>query len=289
MSNLMNNVSTTLGLTKDPVKYEQAALAYEQKGNLAKATKNREKAQRLRQAQLTGQPITFNPLKDPERYDQKAIKWQNKGNMQKAQLNRDKAARLRAELATTAANRNNAAMGTMPTYAPLGTNTLGTNTMGTYAPIGTNTMGTTHTVVAPPVVQNVTLPTVIEQTARPERIVEVQPVVHREIDQPQVHLVERHSYESVASTAPAVINCTPIVEETIRPRVIEEVQPVVHRSVPAPFIEHVEQHTTERIVQPTVVTKEVLNNTQVTSVPAVAAGGIPPTSTNTAAPAARRL
>jgi len=265
MSNLMNNVSTTLGLSKDPVKYEQRALAYEQKGNLAKAIKNREKAQRLRQQQLSGQPSTSNPLKNPERYDQKALKWQNKGNLTKAQKNRDKAARLRAELAT--GNR--------------GTNTMGTTTMGT--------MGTTHTVVAPAVVETLTRPTVIQQTTRPEKIVEVQPVVHREIDQPQVHVVERHSYESVPSTAPAVINRTPIVEETIRPRVIEEIQPVVHRSVPAPFVEHVEQHVTERVVQPTVVTKEVLNNPQVTPTPAVAAGGLPQSTNKGAAPAARRV
>jgi len=280
----MSNMSTTLGLTKDPVKYEQRALAYEQKGKTAKALKNREKAARLRQQQLSGQPSSSsmsNPLqmlKNPERYDQKALKWQNKGNMTKAQKNRDKAARLRAEMATK--NSGSPMMGN--TMGTMGSNTMGTtnmmgNTMGT--------MGTTHTVVAPPVVETLTRPTLIQQTTRPEKIVEVQPVVHREIDQPQVHVVERHTYESVPSTAPAVINRTPIVEETVRPRVIEEIQPVIHRSVPAPFVERVEQHVTERVVQPTVVTKEVLNNPQVNVAPAVAAGGLP--QSNNAAPARR--
>jgi len=281
----MNNMSTTLGLSKDPAKYEQRALAYEQKGNMAKATKNREKALRLRQQQASGQTSTYsNPLKNPERYDQKAIKWQNKGNMQKAEKNRQKAARLRAEQATRG-NNLGAPLVAGNTGYPAGANTFSTGGANTFPAggntfSGANTMNTglaTQTVVAPPIVEQVTRPTVFQQTTRPEKIVEIQPVVHREIDQPQVHVVERHSYEAVPSTGPSVINRQPIVQETVRPRVIEEVQPVVHREVPAPFVERVEQHVTERVVQPTVVTKEVLNNVPAAT-PGVAAGGLPPSS-----------
>jgi len=280
MSNLMNNVTTTLGLSKDPTKYEQRALTYDQKGNAAKATKNREKALRLRQQQASGQTHYTNPLKNPERYDQKALKWQNKGNMQKAQLNREKASRLRAEQGTRG--------------APLAATTAAYPAGTTTYPAGTSTFpaGTAHTqtVVAPPVVETHTRPTVVQQTTRPEKIVEVQPVVHREIEQPQIHVVERHSYETVPSTGPSVLNRQPIVQETVRPRVIEEVQPVIHREVPAPYIEHVEQHISEHVVQPTVVTKDVLNAGPTTAAPGIAAGG-PPSSTSNALPQqqARRL
>lgn len=135
--------------------------------------------------------------------------------MQKAQLNRDKAARLRAEQATARGGVG----------APLaGSSYAGTGytTMGSTAPLGT-TMGTAATthMVAPPIVETHTRPTVIQQTSRPEKIVEVQPVVHREIDQPQVHVVEKHSYEQVRSAGPGVITNQPIVQETIHPRVIE--------------------------------------------------------------------
>jgi hypothetical protein len=64
-------------------------------------------------------------------------------------------------------------------------------------------------------------PTLVEQTGRPEKIIEVQPVIHREVDQTEIRHVERHSYETVPSTSPAMINLTPIVQETIHPHIIE--------------------------------------------------------------------
>lgn len=39
-----------------------------------------------------------------------------------------------------------------------------------------------------------------------------------------------------------------------------EVQPIVHRTISQPVIERVEQHITERVVQPTTMTKEVIND-----------------------------
>jgi len=127
--------------------------------------------------------------------------------------------------------------------------------------------------ILPAVVETHVHPTIIQQTSRPEKIVEVQPVVHREIDAPSVHIVERHSYEQIPSTNPGVITNQAIVQETVHPRVIEEIQPVVHRDVPAPFIERVEQHVTERVVQPTTMTKDVINDGTRQTGPAIAAGG----------------
>jgi len=105
-------------------------------------------------------------------------------------------------------------------------------------------------------------PTILELQNRPERQVEIQPIIHREVDAPEVHVIEKHIYERVPSAGPSVINKPTIVQETINPRIIEEIQPVVHRQVPQAYVERVEQHITEHVVQPTVMTKEVINATQ---------------------------
>lgn len=126
-------------------------------------------------------------------------------------------------------------------------------------------------------VQTHTRPTLVQQTARPEKITEVQPVIHREIDAPSVRVIEKHLYEKVPSAGPTTITKQAIIEETLHPKIIEEVQPVVHRTVPAPFVERVEQHTTEHITQPTMSTKEVIVDRSATNF--VAAGGLPATAT----------
>jgi len=125
----------------------------------------------------------------------------------------------------------------------------------------------------PTVVESHLHATIVEQTSRPERIVEVQPVIHREVEQPEVHMIEKHTYEQVRSTGPTMVTRNAIVEETVRPRIIEEIQPVVHREVPAPFLEHVEQHVTEHITRPTTMTKEVVNEQGILPTPGMAAGG----------------
>jgi len=241
-------MQTKFGLSRNPEAYEAIALEYEKKGNIAKAQKNRDKAIRLRQAQLNNPSGTSsslpNPLaqlRSPERYDQKALKWQNKGNGIKAQKNRDKAAKLRAEQATS--------------YNPA---------------IARSTSGTAlgQTTYNPPLVETHTRPVIVEQTVRPEKIVEVQPVVHREVDAPQVRVIEKHVYETAPPVGPSTVTRTPIVEEVVRPRVIEEIQPIVHREVPVPFVQRVEEHITEHVTKPAIVTKEV--QTQ-----GVSAGGLP--------------
>jgi len=151
-----------------------------------------------------------------------------------------------------------------------------------------------ETTTAPVQVQSRERATIVEQTARPERVVQVQPVIHREIEAPEVHVIEKHLYETVPSTGPSSITKQTIVEETVVPTIVEEIQPVVHRSVPAPFVERVEEHITERVQQPTITTKQVINETQPL---AFAAGGPAPiqqtttttTKSQTTLPAGRRL
>jgi len=139
-----------------------------------------------------------------------------------------------------------------------------------------------HSTTAATTVESHTMPTVLQQTARPEKVTEVQPIIHREIDAPQVHLIEKHLYERVPSSGPGIITNQAIVQETIHPKIIEEVQPVLHRNVPAPFLERVEQHTTEFITQPTTSTKQVLVDNNITTLPTTfaPAGGPLPTTQN---------
>jgi len=158
------------------------------------------------------------------------------------------------------------------------------------APVSTTPI--MHSTTAAPLLESHTRATVVEQTSRPERIVEVQPVIHREIDAPEVHVIEKHLYEKVPSTGPNLVTRQTIVEETVRPKIIEEIQPVVHRSVPAPFIEHVEQHVSEHVTQPVVSTKEVIVDKQPHMVqPGFAAGGPAPQqfTSNTSSTRNRRL
>ena len=153
----------------------------------------------------------INPLKNPERYDKKALKWETKGNLEKAKKNSDKATRLRAQMGTPGIPVTNAAA----LYAPpvsCTSDTTGPSFLHLPA---------TQSVVCPPLIETHTRPAVIEQTARPEKIVEVQPVVHREIDAPQVRVVEKHMYESVPSTGPALLTKPALIEETVKPTIIE--------------------------------------------------------------------
>jgi len=109
-----------------------------------------------------------------------------------------------------------------------------------------------------PVVETIVMPVIIEETFRPEKIVEVQPVIHREVRAPEIHHIERHIYEKVEAVGPHVVTNKPIIEEVIKPVIIEEVQEVIHRELPAPYVEKIEQHVTEVEVMPTLHTKEVI-------------------------------
>jgi len=208
----------------------------------------------------TSTPNMFTSYRTPQRYEQNALKWEQRGNYTKAQKNREKVWRLQ-----------NPQYG--PTYAAPTFYDNQNRFLGYNAGLGQQGMQSTgfrHTV--PPVVETHVHPTVVQQTMRPEKITEVQPVIHRDVEAPQVHVIEKHMYEQVRSTGPNFVTNQPIIEETVRPRIIEEIQPVVHREVPAPFVEHVEQHVTEHITQPTTMTKEILNDPTVRA-PGFAAGG----------------
>jgi len=158
---------------------------------------------------------------------------------------------------------------------------VGYNVPYTPAPLATGAPLVAGQHVLPAVVETHVLPTVLQQTTRAERIVEVQPVVHREVVTPQVHVIEKHLYETVPSTGPNLITNAPIIEETVRPKIIEEIQPVVHREVPAPFVERVEQHVTEHITQPTITTKQVVNDATVRQVGVAAGAPLQQTTTTT--------
>jgi hypothetical protein len=256
---------------RNPEKLEQKALMAEQKGKTAKAIKYREKAARLRAGTA---PVSTTPgyttYRTPQRYEQNALKWEQRGNYAKAQKNREKVWRLQnpqygPQYAAPIFYSQNRFIGYNAPYTP-----------------------TTH-YTAPAVVETHVRPTILQQTVRPEKIVEVQPVVHREVSAPEVHVIEKHVYETVPSTGPGLITRTPIVEETVMPRIVEEIQPVVHREVPAPFVEHVEQHVTEHITQPTMVTKEVVNDATIRPAYGIAAGGPVAPLTQATTPTAAQL
>jgi len=117
--------------------------------------------------------------------------------------------------------------------------------------------------------EQVILPTVVETVERVDVVNEIQPVVHRVIEQPTIHHVEQHVYEA-APSASGSVQLQPIIQETIVPKVVNEIQEVIHREVPVVQVNRVEEHVTENIVLPTVYTKEVI---QGTSRQYVSAGG----------------
>lgn len=140
-----------------------------------------------------------------------------------------------------------------------------------------------HTKTYAPIVERHMNPTVVDQTVRKETVVEIQPVIHRMVEEPEIHVVEKHIYEKVPAMGPTTITKQAIVEETVKPRIIEEIQPVLHRDVPAPFIKHVEEHITEHEVRPTIHTREVLEEKKVyTPEEAVARGFVKPVVAPTA-------
>jgi len=123
----------------------------------------------------------------------------------------------------------------------------------------TQQWGQGQSFVQPLATETFVRPALVEQTQRSERFVEVQPIIHRQVEVPEVHVIEQHIYESAVPSGNNVHTRAPIVQETVVPRIIEEIQPILHREVATPFIEVVEQHTTEHIVQPTITTRQVIN------------------------------
>eukprot|EP01111_Echinosteliopsis_oligospora_P014371 TRINITY_DN53_c0_g1_i19.p1 TRINITY_DN53_c0_g1~~TRINITY_DN53_c0_g1_i19.p1 ORF type:complete len:200 (-),score=40.22 TRINITY_DN53_c0_g1_i19:220-819(-) len=102
--------------------------------------------------------------------------------------------------------------------------------------------------------QHVVKPALVDERVRTDRLVEVQPIVHREIEQPRVHHVERHITEAPAPSMAGVVKMAPVVQQTVRTNVIEEVQPVIHRERAIQQVERVQEHLTERVAAPAVHT-----------------------------------
>jgi len=135
-------------------------------------------------------------------------------------------------------------------------------------------------------------PAVIKERIIPIEEESIQPIIHREVEQREVHEVLQpyHERQVLPATieekqlqaeyrpviggyaprqasviAPTVEYATPertqivrppIIEETIRKTIIEEVQPVIHREVVKPHILRQTQPIYEKIIEPEVILKE---------------------------------
>jgi len=136
----------------------------------------------------------------PAIYEQNALKWEQRGNWTKAQKNREKYWRMQNpqwnSYAAPQFYQQNRFLGyNQPYGAQLQKPFNGGQQFGTgFA------QGGQHTVA--PIVEQVVRPTIVEQTMRAEKITEVQPIIHREIDQTQVRVLEKHLYETVPSAGP---------------------------------------------------------------------------------------
>jgi tetratricopeptide (TPR) repeat protein len=266
---------------RTPERYEQNALKWEKRGNWQKAQKNREKVWRMQNPQYGAQynaPNFYNsqhkflgyniPVGAPSQGFQQqpmGLQQQPMGLQQQPMGLQQQPMGLQQQ-----------PMGLQQQPVGLQQQPVGLQQQPVglqQQPVGLQQATIHH--VLPAVVEAHMHAPIVEQTTRPERIVEVQPVIHREIEKPEVHVIEKHTYEQVRSAGPTMITKNAIVEETVRPTIIEEIQPVVHREVPAPFVERVEQHVTEHITQPTTMVKEVVNEQGILPTPGLAAGGPP--------------
>jgi len=103
---------------------------------------------------------------------------------------------------------------------------------------------------------------VIQEHIRNDRIVEVQPVLHRNVDQTVVHHIERHIHEpSAPNQGGAVYERNPIVQQSFHTNIVHEVQPIIHRERVVPVSERVETHLMQRVAEPTIHTHEVVHET----------------------------
>jgi len=137
------------------------------------------------------------------------------------------------------------------------------------------------------------LPTVVKETVIPQERIEVQPIIHRDIEQTEVRevvqpirereitptevlrttlpssvLPEVHRGEMpipratilpetfVAPISSEQVERAPIIEETIHKRIIEEVQPVLYKEVVRPVLVEQVRPVYEKIVEAPVVIRE---------------------------------
>jgi len=213
---------------KKAERFELKAAEWEKRGNMAKAQKNREKANRYR---MRSQPGYVKPVRPQNYYveratlfDQKAQRYQQWGMAPQAQRYQMRSQRLRTKH-----------------------NLTGMTGMTSQTTVNQPIVHQTTHVVAP----------IVQETVRNDRIVEVQPVVHREVDKNVVHHIEKH-YSEVAPSQAGMVERAPIVQQEIHTNVVNEIQPIIHRERVVPVVERAEQHLTEHVVAPTIHTHEVV-------------------------------
>lgn len=129
----------------------------------------------------------------------------------------------------------------------------------------THLSGTNTTTVHQPVVHETTtyIAPVVQETIRQDKIVEVQPVVHREVDRNVVHHVEKHIREAPAPSIGGTVERAAVVDTNVVTNVVNEVQPIIHRERVVPVVERAEAHYAQRVVEPTVHTHEVVYDTTI--------------------------
>eukprot|EP00026_Physarum_polycephalum_P016559 Phypoly_transcript_17493.p1 GENE.Phypoly_transcript_17493~~Phypoly_transcript_17493.p1 ORF type:complete len:194 (+),score=27.63 Phypoly_transcript_17493:156-737(+) len=71
-------------------------------------------------------------------------------------------------------------------------------------------------------------PAVVEEHVRYDTITEVQPVIHRQVDQVHVHHIEKHIMHESAPSMGGVVERPPIIQDHINHRYVTEVHPVHH-------------------------------------------------------------
>lgn len=64
-------------------------------------------------------------------------------------------------------------------------------------------------------------PAIVDEKVRVDKVVEVQPVIHREIEQPVVRHVEQHIVEPAAPNVGGTVKKAPIIEEHVHTTVVE--------------------------------------------------------------------
>lgn len=116
-------------------------------------------------------------------------------------------------------------------------------------------------------VQTIFKPAIVQETVRTDRVLQVQPILHREVERSVINHIEKHITEAPAAHMGGVVRMAPVVQEVTQTRVIEEIQPVVHREVAIAQVERVEEHLAEHIVAPTQHTNQVLYESASTLAP----------------------
>ena len=91
-----------------------------------------------------------------------------------------------------------------------------------------------QTVAAPPVAGGlpaariVEAPPIIQESVRYDRVTEVQPVIHRQVDQVHVRHIEKHIMSESAPSMGGSYEHPPLVQEHVNHRYVTEVHPVYH-------------------------------------------------------------